>query len=84
MFVLDLSGSVGKDNYEKNMRPFILDVQGKFNIGPTAAQIALVTFASKGYYHWGLSKYQTHADLVANTNALPYPGASVLLYYFIL
>ena len=85
VFVLDLSGSVGKTNWEENMRPFVRELSNQFTIGPDNAQVGVVSFNSKATLRWGLAEHTTNQAFINAINNLPYKGvsnASRFYFYF--
>ena len=45
VFIVDSSGSVGKDNFVRYVKPFVRDLVGRFTIAPDATRVGLVLYS---------------------------------------
>lgn len=76
VFVLDASGSVGSSNF-KHAIDFIKAIVNQLDIGPTKAQVSMVTFSSHTNVNWFLNKYSTKPALLhAINNNISYSGGT--------
>ena len=64
MFLLDKSGSVKQENFNK-MLQFVKDVASNFDIGPNDVQVGVDTFSTSFNSEFTLGQYGTKTD-VAN------------------
>ncbi|XP_062574789.1 cartilage matrix protein-like [Saccostrea cucullata] len=62
VFVLDSSGSVGEDNFEK-MKNFTMDIVDEFTVGPDAVQFGIVIFSTPVTGAFSLNKYDNAKEL---------------------
>jgi hypothetical protein len=78
VFVLDMSSSVGQENWNINIIPFINQLVDHFEVGPDNAQFGMASFSRTGTLHWGLSQYSTAAAFINAANGIKYTGVSIL------
>lgn len=62
MFLVDSSGSIGPENYEK-MKTFMKNVTAKIQIGPDNTQIGVVQFSGYNKEEFQLNKYFTQKEI---------------------
>jgi collagen type VI alpha len=63
IFVVDSSGSIGKENFKK-LRQFLVNIVHAFgNVGPDGNQFGLVRFATTVYEKIRLNSYSDEASL---------------------
>jgi len=62
VFILDASGSVGAQNFNK-MLQFVNKLVDGFPIGPAETHIGLVTFDTKVYNQFHLNKYNDKTQI---------------------
>ncbi|XP_061188685.1 uncharacterized protein LOC133196852 [Saccostrea echinata] len=72
-FILDESGSIGRDDFLV-MLDFVKNVTEKFEIGPRAVEVALLTFDSSANLEFGFGTYSNHHDLNVAINKTNYTG----------
>jgi len=75
VFALDVSGSIGFDNFQV-MTQFVAMVVGTLDIdsstdGPTISRIGLVTFSDSAVLQFNLNRYTTKTALLQAVN-VPY------------
>ncbi|XP_071091672.1 uncharacterized protein [Haliotis cracherodii] len=75
VFLLDESGSVGRDNYKK-MLAFVNQIADDFSIGPHDVQIGLETFSSTTRHQFDMNKYADKTALKAAITKTPYHGGN--------
>ena len=63
-FLLDSSGSVGKDNW-RTLLDFVKDVINKFVVGPAHAQFATAIFSTESFVVFHLGR--VHPDTMLGT-----------------
>lgn len=73
MFLLDASGSVGQENFEKE-KQFIIQSANQFNIGPNDAQVSVVMFSNQPHNQFNLSQFDNITSITNEINAIPYPA----------
>lgn len=73
VFVLDNSGSVGKDNFEK-VKEFVKRVIDFFNIGVDGTHVSVVTYDTDTRIEFKLNKYFTKNDLRNAVDDIEYNG----------
>ena len=73
MFVLDKSGSVGRENYVK-MKAFIANFTGNVLIRKDAALMGLVSFASLATTEFTLDDFQSPSQVIVAVNNIAYTG----------
>ena len=56
VFILDSSGSVGRENFGKMLR-FATSIVDDLNIGKNATHVAVVTFSSRAWMIFPLDRY---------------------------
>ncbi|VDH94990.1 Hypothetical predicted protein [Mytilus galloprovincialis] len=71
VFLLDASGSVGIDNFNKE-KEFISNSLSRFIIGPNDTQVSVVMFSNQPVSQFNLSEYQDRESIVNETNSIPY------------
>jgi len=57
-FLVDSSGSVGKNNWQ-NMLRFLKTLSGKLTVAPDRARIAVVSYSDKATLQFGLDSHMT-------------------------
>lgn len=62
VFIVDASGSVGDDNFNKTLS-FVHNMVNGFNVGPNDFQIGMITFDTKPYLQFHLNRYTNKADV---------------------
>ncbi|KAK3591356.1 hypothetical protein CHS0354_040317 [Potamilus streckersoni] len=74
VFLLDSSGSVGADNFQK-MLGFVKDVVNSFNIGQMDVQVGVETFATNAKTEFTLNQYHDSNSIQAAVGKINYvPG----------
>ncbi|XP_045162007.2 collagen alpha-1(XII) chain-like [Mercenaria mercenaria] len=73
VFVLDDSGSVGSTNF-RHALDFVKEIVRQLDIGPTKAQVAMLTFSTRTEISWYLNRYSTKQDLLAAVGSASYHG----------
>ena len=73
MFVLDKSGSVGREDYVK-MKAFIANFTGNVLIRKDAALMGLVSFDSDADTEFTLDDFQSPSQVIVAVNAIKYTG----------
>ncbi|XP_052073225.1 collagen alpha-1(XX) chain-like, partial [Mytilus californianus] len=71
VFLLDASGSVGINNFNKE-KNFISNSLSRFVIGPNDTQVSVVTFSNQPVSQFNLSEYQDRESIVNETNSIAY------------
>ncbi|KAK3082673.1 hypothetical protein FSP39_002297 [Pinctada imbricata] len=71
IFVLDDSGSVGYNNFEKELQ-FVQGFAKEFDIGPLNVQVGVVTYSSSVHEYIRLNSNRDKQSLLYNINRLPY------------
>ncbi|XP_071081371.1 collagen alpha-6(VI) chain-like [Haliotis cracherodii] len=71
MFVLDSSASIGPFNFHV-MLNFITDFVRKFDVGTSAVQFGVVTFANDVHPQFDLGHYETRAQVIAGISNILY------------
>ncbi|CAL1543554.1 unnamed protein product, partial [Lymnaea stagnalis] len=79
VFVIDSSGSLGPDNYNKEKK-FTIDIAKRFPIGPTGARFGCVIFSSTAESMFDLSDDLDRASLEEALEALPFLNATTHTY----
>ncbi|CAD5124625.1 DgyrCDS12894 [Dimorphilus gyrociliatus] len=70
-WIIDSSGSIGKDNYVKQMK-FIRDFCDKLDISPTASQVAAVSFGLTARLDFDFKQHQDKASLLTAIDGISY------------
>ncbi|XP_078614402.1 collagen alpha-4(VI) chain-like [Branchiostoma floridae x Branchiostoma japonicum] len=73
VFVLDGSGSVGHDNFQR-MKSFVKRVAGSFAIGPSSAQISLFQYSNFVVQEFALDTYGSIGEINQAVDAVMYQG----------
>ncbi|KAL3865980.1 hypothetical protein ACJMK2_043322 [Sinanodonta woodiana] len=71
VFLIDSSGSVGFENFEK-MKQFVQQVVEFFDVGTSYTNVGLIVFNDRPKIEFQLNKYQTKSELIAAINQLVY------------
>ncbi|KAI8477848.1 Cartilage matrix protein [Branchiostoma belcheri] len=71
IFVLDGSGSVGSDNFEK-IKTFVSKTVARFNIGPTETQFGVIQYNTQPHSEILLNDYQDAASLQQAISGIRY------------
>lgn len=71
VFLLDASGSVGIENFEKE-KQFIIESSNQFIIGPNDAQVSVVMFSNQPHNQFNLSEFDNISSITNQINAIPY------------
>lgn len=74
VILLDSSGSVGLDNFDK-IKQFLINSTIGFTIGPNSIQIGLVTF-SPPQTHFSLNTFSSSSEVQNEINNVPYNGGN--------
>lgn len=72
VILLDSSGSVGQQNFEK-LKQFLVNSTIVFTVGPNSVQIGLVTF-SPPQTHFSLNTFSSTSDVQNGINSVSYTG----------
>ena len=75
VFLLDESGSVGRENFAK-MLQFVQDVMQEFIVGPSDIQVGLDTFSTSFNHEFFLNQVRSKAGLEALLRGVSYTGGS--------
>ena len=70
-FLLDESGSVGRNNFEKE-KHFVQNFVNALPIGPNNVQVSVVTYASAIYWQFKLNSFQNKQSLLKSIAYIPY------------
>ncbi|KAK3739519.1 hypothetical protein QZH41_016191, partial [Actinostola sp. cb2023] len=70
-FILDTSGSVGRDNFDK-IKTFVKHVIDFFNIGPKGTHVAVVTYSTFAVVEFQLNTHTTKTALKKAVNQIYY------------
>ena len=62
IFLLDSSGSVGRDNFEL-LKQFVISVTSSFVIGPNDTQVGVIVFSNRVRVEFPLNQYSDEASL---------------------
>ena len=73
MFVLDSSGSIGKENFQK-IRNFVDAIVNGLEIGPTRTQVGVIVFSSNVQMNFSINKYPNREQLTSAISRIPYYG----------
>lgn len=73
---MDMSSSIGIDNWDQYMVPFVVELIDQFAVGPDNAQFGLTTFSATGMLRWGLSDYSTNKAIIDAVKSMAYSGVS--------
>ena len=57
VIIVDSSGSIGRENYEKYVKPFVRDLVRGFDIGPEATRVGLIVYSGDSDVVFGLAKH---------------------------
>ena len=71
MFVLDSSGSIHAENFQK-IRNFVNMVVGDLDIGPRRTQVGVIVFSTSVYVTFNLNSYSNREALTSAVNRIPY------------
>jgi len=63
IFVLDSSGSVGRDNWEK-VRKFVINTVRELGVGKGRTQVGMVVYGTKAYEKFSLTQFTDVEDMV--------------------
>lgn len=63
VFVLDSSGSVGKENWEKVLR-FVESTIEELGVGRGRTQVGMIVYGTEAYPKFGLNKYENADDII--------------------
>ena len=61
VIIVDSSGSIGRANFNKYVRPFVRDLVRGFDIGPEATQVGLIVYSKDVDVVFGLNN--THNNV---------------------
>ena len=75
-FLLDGSGSIGKDNFQ-SMRLFVKKFVDTLNIGPENNQVGMIVFGNEADVAFHLATYNNTNDIVEAIMKYPYPNGAV-------
>ena len=73
IFVMDESGSVGLEYFEK-MKQFVIDITEHFMIGPDQTQVGWISFDDTARVVFNLNTHTTKTSLHAGIDAIGYHG----------
>jgi Mg-chelatase subunit ChlD len=73
VFVVDSSGSIGADNFQK-VRQFIRDVVMTFDVGPNSTRVGLVEYSTSAHIEFKLNEKTNRTDLLSAVDAIAYSG----------
>jgi collagen type VI alpha len=65
IFVVDSSGSIGQENFDNIMKPFIKKFAGLFTVGSNATQIGLIQFSTGVQEEFKLNQYNDTNSVLA-------------------
>ena len=71
VFIVDSSGSVGHDNFEK-MRTFVYDCLRYMHIGNSRYQAALILYSDNAWIEYNLTTYRKEEDILNATRRVRY------------
>jgi len=72
IFVLDGSGSVGTENFRRQLA-FVSNFTSQFEIGPNTARLAVVTYGTNVTDHFFLDSFLTKSTLMSHIGSIHYP-----------
>jgi Mg-chelatase subunit ChlD len=75
VFVVDSSGSVGRQNFDK-VRAFLAGIVRRFDVGPDKTRFGVVRFSRSSDTIFGLNTYSASAEVVAGINNMAYVSGS--------
>ena len=70
-FVLDASGSIGEENFER-VRNFTSEIAGSFEIGPQGTQVGVIIYSQTAAFVFDLDDNSNRDDLLFNISQIPY------------
>ncbi|XP_064616192.1 uncharacterized protein LOC135480311 [Liolophura sinensis] len=73
VFILDSSGSVNVRDFEKE-KDFVINWITAFDIGPTATQLAVISYSTAVDVQFDLNTYHTSRELITHVKAIRYIG----------
>ena len=72
IFVLDSSGSIGRDNYQ-SVREFVKNfIKSGLTIGPDDDQVGVIIFGDNAQVVFNMNAYQKEAQLLGAIDSIPY------------
>ena len=74
MFVVDDSTSVGRLNFKNHVLPFVSDVVSALTIGPTAVQVAFISFSNTVKTQFYLNTYSSETALLNKIKIISHRG----------
>ncbi|XP_070174899.1 cartilage matrix protein-like [Littorina saxatilis] len=75
VFVMDASGSVGSENFQR-MREFVRDLVDALDIGPNNIRVGVQKYSSGTNTEFNLSDYYDKEDMKNATMSIVYTGGS--------
>ncbi|CAI9741738.1 Hypothetical predicted protein [Octopus vulgaris] len=75
LFVIDSSGSVKIDNFNKTLE-FLNNIVSNLDIGEDETRVAVIRFSHNAIIPYNFGKYNKKDDLIAATNSIYYNGGS--------
>ncbi|XP_045208537.2 collagen alpha-1(XII) chain-like [Mercenaria mercenaria] len=73
IFVLDDSGSVGTTNF-RHALDFVRSIVQQIEVGPTKAQIGLLSYSTHPQVGWYLNRFDNKVDVMSAVNKVHYLG----------
>ena len=70
-FILDNSGSVGHDNYEKT-KQFVVSIIEDLNVGEDRTRVAVVTYSDSAKLEFNLDKFNSRREMIPAVEELEY------------
>ncbi|KAH3830312.1 hypothetical protein DPMN_103552 [Dreissena polymorpha] len=77
VFVVDASGSIGIENFDK-VKAFIKDIVRTFDVDPRYTQVALVEFSTYARIEFKLNEHSNLTDLIAAIDNIHYSGGGTM------
>ena len=70
-FVLDASGSIGEENFER-IRNFTAEIAGSFEFGPQGTQVGVLLYSDTAAFEFDLDDNSNREDLLSSISQIPY------------